>query len=131
MKNKDVFADEIIKLEPVHVSAAGEIKRCAHSSCHSCIFHDKKFVSDCTGRYQEWLEKEYKPEDYVDWSKVDIDTPVFVRDSEDEDWIPRHFYKFENGLLYAFQEGKTSFTSYELSCMNWKHMKLAKHMKKN
>ena len=41
-----------------------------------------------------WLMEEYE-EPEVDWSKVEIDTPILVSQTEDEDeeWERRHFAK--------------------------------------
>lgn len=33
----------------------------------------------------------------IDWSKIAVDTPVFVRDSENDVWKCRYFAKYEYG----------------------------------
>lgn len=60
----------------------------------------------------------------VDWSKVEVDTPVLVRDSETSKWENRYFAFFENGRVHTWNSGTTSWTSegYEMS---WKYAKLA------
>ena len=65
-------------------------------------------------------------EEIFDWSKVPVDTPILVRDDEDADWIPRHFAKCENGVVYAWASGKTSHTIGNLVVMfnEWKYVKL-------
>ena len=40
-----------------------------------------------------WLLEEYE-EPEVDWSKVEVDTPILVRDFEGSDWFRRHFAKY-------------------------------------
>ena len=53
-------------------------------------------------------------EEYLDWSKVPIDTKILV--SEDgEYWIRRYFAKYEGGHIYAFSDGATSFTACDES----------------
>ena len=47
----------------------------------------------------------------TDWSKVKVDTKVLVRDCDDSEWIPRHFAKVEDGKVYTWSYGHTSFTS--------------------
>jgi hypothetical protein len=47
----------------------------------------------------------------TDWSKVPVDTPIWVRENEEVDWIPRHFAKYEDGVVYVWGNGKTSFTT--------------------
>lgn len=62
----------------------------------------------------------------VDWSKVKVDTPILVRDFEDAKWTKRHFAYFENGKVYAFDGGGTSWTSkHHGNTMSWLHAKLA------
>ena len=50
-------------------------------------------------------------EEVIDWSKVPVDTKILVRVSEHNEWNKRHFAKFENGKVCAWDNGKTSFTS--------------------
>ena len=81
--------------------------------------------SDCTKcRMLQvlWLMKEYE-EPQVDWSRVKVDTPILVKNSEDEMWRKRHFAKYKNGNVYAWSDGLTSWTAYDK--MVWKYAKLA------
>lgn len=62
----------------------------------------------------------------IDWHKVPVDTPVFVRDSECEVWRCRHFAKYENGKVYTWSSGRTSWSNFisdDPIC--WKYAKLA------
>ena len=45
----------------------------------------------------------------IDWSKVPVDTLVEVSDNG-EKFIKRHFAKYEDGKVYCFNDGYTSFT---------------------
>ena len=49
--------------------------------------------------------------DYVDWSKVPVDAKVLVKNYEISSWVKRHFAKYENGKVYTFDNGSTSFTA--------------------
>lgn len=73
-----------------------------------------------------WLQEEYKePEEpEVDWSKVPVDTPIYVRDHENNAWVSGHFAKYEDGQIYAWSYGHTSFTEIEMT--KWRCSKLAK-----
>ena len=72
-----------------------------------------------------WLLEDYK-EPEVDWSKVEVDTPILVRNPEDKDWIRRHFAKYENGLVYSWCDGCTRWTAYRSKYVTkWKYAKLA------
>ena len=72
-----------------------------------------------------WLMEEYeepeKPE--VDWSKVKVDTPILVRQGKNGEWLERHFAKYENGDVYAWVDGQTSWTGADE--IKWKYAKLA------
>ena len=63
----------------------------------------------------------------IDWSKVEVDTPVFVRNSIEEVWKCRYFAMYENGEVYAWQLGRTSWSNViKNSPIAWKYVKLAK-----
>ena len=70
-----------------------------------------------------WLLEEYE-EPEVDWSKIKIDTPILVRDFEDAKWAKRHFAKYEDGKVYAWSNGVTSWTT-EVHGVMWNYAKLA------
>ena len=78
----------------------------------------------CSAMVKDFLKLEYK-EESVDWSKVVVDTPILVRHSELNDWIPRYFAKYENGVVYAWDGGTTSLTA-ENEMVKWQHAKLLK-----
>ena len=69
-----------------------------------------------------WLLEDYK-EPEVDWSKVEVDTPILVRHRLDGEWEKRHFVKYENGDVYAWDDGRTSWTTGNVTY--WKYAKLA------
>ena len=45
------------------------------------------------------------------WDDVAVDAEIFVRDSEAEQWQPRHFAKYAAGHVYCWMSGTTSHTS--------------------
>ena len=51
---------------------------------------------------------EYTPP--TDWSKVEVDTKILVRDWDNSEWIPRHFAIYKNGRIHTWNNGHTSFT---------------------
>ena len=57
-----------------------------------------------------WLLEEYE-EPEVDWSQVKIDTPILVRDSENTEWLKKYFAKYENGHVYVWNLGRTSWSA--------------------
>ena len=69
-------------------------------------------------------------EEVIDWSKVAVDTKILVRQRNDEEWTERHFAKYEDGKIYAWKDGRTSFTIRKYSAENhytyWNQTKLYK-----
>ena len=59
----------------------------------------------------------------VDWSKVGNDDKIWVRQREEKGWKERHFAKCEDGKVYAWDDGCTSWTTKD--CMDWNYAKLA------
>ena len=70
-----------------------------------------------------WLDEEYEEGQEVDWSKVENNEPILVRDGDDEEWNRAHFAYYKNGKVYAWSGGKTSWTAS--SYMYWEQAKLA------
>ena len=81
--------------------------------------------SGCVILTNIWLSKEYK-EPEVDWSKVKVDTPIYVQDCISDIWYPRYFAKFKDRQVYAWCDGKTSFTVGSDDAIPWAYAKLAK-----
>lgn len=131
MLNIEKFYNELreLKVMPLCFSMIdGRLEACT-GQCACCQFN--KGEPDCAENCKKWLFLEYE-EPEVDWSKVKVDTPIYVRDCEtdsngdEKTWVPRHFAKFENGTVYAWDDGGTSFTvKSEDSCSSWNYAKLA------
>lgn len=61
----------------------------------------------------------------VDWSKVPVDTPILVS-NDNKGWIKRYFARYEDGNVYCWLNGKTSWTAIcELSIGHWDYAKLS------
>lgn len=62
----------------------------------------------------------------VGWSKVKVDTPILVKQCEQDEWEKRHFAYFKDGEVYAWLYGKTSWSAdYEADTSYWRLAKLA------
>ena len=72
-----------------------------------------------------WLLEEYEEpkEPEIDWSKVEVDTPILVAHFELGEWSKRYFAKYEDGKVYAWDDGRTSWNTSTMTF--WKHAKLA------
>lgn len=95
---------------------------CKNIECHECYFYVSN--GDCYDTRKEWCESEYE-EPSIDWSKISVDTPILVRDSKNNKWLHRHFAKFEDGYVYTWDDGQTSWSSLMLGTADWKYAKLA------
>ena len=136
MTNREKYAERILDIACIgELLAIGKntmkLVSCADILCEDCYFGmdvDKKCGDAC----REWCESEYK-EPPIDWSKVPVDTPILVRDSQDDEWLHRHFAKFKDGVVYAWDDGKTSWSLLSLDKVdwNWKYAKLAEDGDKN
>lgn len=128
MLNREKYGNEIIELavnKGIFALKDGKPMLCRDINCKDCDFY---VITACKGNtyyFREWLNSEYV-EPPVDWSKVAVDTPILVRDSEEETWRKRYFAKYENETVYAWDGGKTSWSvGSKLRICDWKFAKLA------
>lgn len=127
MKNREKFAEQIIDIALSGGSIAinmetGKPCDCNKIECTDCILCSK--LGKWSDAIKEWAEKEYE-EPPVDWSKVPVDTPILVKNSEYMKWSHRHFAKFENGKVYTWFKGSTSWSSNDKITTYWEFAKLA------
>ena len=61
-------------------------------------------------------------EDEVDWDEVEVDTKVLVRNKSDDNWLKRYFAKYEDGKVYVFNDGRTSWNNEGIT--HWQETKL-------
>ena len=126
MKNYEKYADEIRKY-----NGSGFCKNfikpyilktdsCGDMDCYKCRMLQ-----------MIWLMEDYeepKKEPEIDWSKVEVDTPVLVKDRENEEWKKRHFAKYEHGRVYVWNNGSTSWSACRM--YDYKYAKLPEDEKK-
>lgn len=93
---------------------------CKRVECISglkCILSDKLKPNEVLGIAEEL--------GVVNWQKVAVDTPILVS-NDNKEWIKRYFAKYEDGNVYGWLNGKTSWTAIcELSIGHWNYAKLA------
>ncbi len=108
-KSEEIFCDDFVVPHILNLSTCNGIVTCGL----------------CRMLQMLWLLEEYE-EPEVDWSKVEVDTPILVRDHEDQEWERRHFAKYENGDIYAWRDAYTSWTaSHDDDMTWWRYAKLA------
>ena len=125
MKNYEKYADEIRKYKDIHfckdfiekyIIKPGD---CNNIGCTRC--HMIQMI---------WLMEDYE-EPKVDWNKVEVDTPILVRQTKDGEWLRRHFAKHENELVYTWKDSRTSWTSlYDYEVTAWNYAKLTESEEK-
>ena len=134
MLNKEKYAKEILNIACEGHSIAmidGKLRQCSGASCSKCDFNSN---INCRKNVNEWANSEYiKPvEPPVDWSKVPVDTPIMVRATDEGTWIHRYFAKYENGSVYAWEQGATSWSAERPAYIcDWKYAKLAESEDQN
>ena len=126
MKNYEKYADEIREYKGINICSEFikphilEADNCNGIDCQRCAMLQML-----------WLLEDYKePEEpEVDWNNVEIDTPILVRQTKDGEWLRRHFAKYEDGIVYTWKDGHTSWTVlyelYDKEVTGWDYGKLA------
>lgn len=123
MKNFEKYEDEIRKFKGDNFCEEFIIPYILKSDSCACLS-----CSDCGRRQMLWFIEEYE-EPEVDWSQVEVDTPILVKYSELTKWQKRHFAKYENGIVYAWNNGETSWTTVAMT--DWKYAKLVENEKES
>ena len=127
MLNKEKYAKELLDI----VCNTGEIPAvvndkpcsCEETKCENCNFYN----CFCSDSFIEWANSECV-ECEIDWTKVPVDTPVYVKDFLSGRWNKRHFYRFDvnSKLYYCYYEGQTSWSSEgDEIYTHWEQCKLA------
>ena len=124
MKNYEKYAEEIRKhlyngqfCKEFIMPQILKVSTCGGMNCEVCIM-----------RQVIWLLEDCE-EPEVDWRKVEVDTPILVRYTEDDEWEKRYFadYDAEYEVVYAWVDGRTSWN--ETNMNSWEYAKLAESEK--
>lgn len=122
MTNREKYAEQILDIavtgNSIAIDKCGNLHKCNELRCDNCTFGYLGNFRSCYEKVKEWSEQEYV-EPPVDWSKVPVDTKVYVRDSDSDPWEPRYFAKFEDGKIFVWTNGATSFSSNSVCGYSW------------
>ena len=125
MKNYEKYADEIREYD-------GDDFCCSFIRPHILKADNCSDMpcSRCQMLQTLWLLEEYEEpkEPEINWSKVEVDTPVLVKNIENEEWRKRHFAKYENGRVDVWNNGSTSWSACRM--YDYKYAKLPEDKKK-
>lgn len=136
MTNKEKYGKEILDIACTGDRVAmrksdNVIVGCRKLECLDCAFNThEKF---CNDEIEKWANSEYV-EPPVDWSKVAVDTPILVKDYKSDTWERRYFAKYENGKVYTWLGGATSWSTSGTDddyMYDWKMARLAESEEKN
>lgn len=95
-----------------------------HDKCIRCIgagYVELDHIEEATHIVRKWAEEHPEPE--VDWTKVPVDTKIMVKRTRNSEWEKRHFAEFVDGNIFAYDDGRTSFTTNQVSL--WRYVELA------
>lgn len=127
MTNREKYLDEILAASPWGLFG-DSLRPCGLRGCNDCTLDDST-GSDCTVARLKWLRAKADAEPKVDWSKVPVDTPVWVRDRESDPWRPRYFAGVIGGSVHTWNGGTTSWSS-DGGTTGWTQAKLAEEDKR-
>lgn len=130
--SKVTFMEYMEKKKAIIKSLGGKGNGCNDIRCNDCPFMGRCRPMEL-GTPEKALELVMNYEIPVDWTKVPVDTPIYVRDYEEENWYPRHFAKFENEKVFTWKDGSTSFSAKNDSdkMISWRLAKLKDPVKEN
>ena len=123
MLNKEKYAKEIIDIvcqDGVNPAVINNIPvNCLGTECHSCQFYG----TYCVRAFVKWANSEYKERE-IDWSKVPVDTPIYVWDNDNGATYKRYFAGYDkvNNMIIAFGDGGTSWSS--VATTKWDNAKI-------
>ena len=127
MTNKEEYYDELMDYALAGVDIAidkntNKIVTCKEFKCSDCKF-DEDWDVECDSSRLIWLNEEYiEPAPETDWSKVEVDTPILVKNIESQAWIVKYFAKNEDGKVWCWSDGRTSYTTK--SVCDWEFAKI-------
>lgn len=76
--------------------------------------------------YSPFAEIQLEPIPEVDWTQVEVDTPIYVSDYKDTGYRARHFAKYDplTKIVYTWDMGRTSHTSLNDQYTGWNYATL-------
>lgn len=123
MKNIEKYRDAIVNCDGnvcddfiKSIILASFNKQCSEISADNSVDCMK-----CSLLTHVWLNDEYDETADI-WQNVKVDTPILVS-RDGNRWEPKYFAKYEDGKVYAFRGGMTSFTGDKT--IAWAYAKLA------
>lgn len=111
------------KIKVMQAFVDGKQIQCKWKSCgdwHNVV------VPDPTWDWERW---DYRVKPEVDWSKIKVNTRILVSD-DGVLWIKRYFAKYEDGKVFYFYGGVTSWSNNGFMLCSCPYAKLAEEDEK-
>ena len=122
MTNYEKYKDEIIKISKD--SANDCLDFVVPNVLEPLNLDCSVACNTCHRLFSVWLLSEYK-EPKLDWSKIPVDTKIYVKGTRDGKWDKGYFAKYEDGHVYAWEAGGTSWSCDNTEMTRWLYAKLA------
>ena len=113
-------------------------KKYVDSNCNEWKVYKIRLINGDYYDLQDWYEHDLSKQYYlssileldfeeiIDWSKVPVDTKILVSNFGTKQY-KAYFAKYEDGKIYAWDSGRTSFTAgFENNMACWDYVKLYK-----
>lgn len=106
MTNKEFFKERLLDIacngDTIGVNKkTGVPMSCNYPNCSGCLFNNDSTCTPCSTLLSNWCKGEHRDI----WENVDMDAKILVNGSR------AHFAKYENGLVYYYARGASSFTN--------------------
>lgn len=121
MTNREKYAKEIMDIAIAGHSLAlvnGVPMACGYVCCTAC---DLNTDDTACAPIEPWANSEYK--EVHPCANCKVDDKVWVRNIEEEPWRKRHFAKIEDGIVYCYLGGLTSWSSERKNISGFKYAK--------
>lgn len=127
MKNSERCAKEIFELACNGAELCvkdGKPASCRLIECKECDFEECNHgLCSRSELFKTWCNSEYEEPKITIPEDAKVDTKILVS-NDGENWCRRHFAKIKDGILYAWENGSTSWTN-NFGTNAWKYGKLA------
>jgi hypothetical protein len=95
-------------------------------------YDSKISCSDCREKNKKWLDQPYEePVIEIDWTRVPVDTPVWVNNYDGGVEFRRHFKEYKDDVdckFICYDDGRSSFTvtNSDITISHWFNCRLAR-----
>lgn len=129
MREIDVTKVSAIEYLEKLIEIENEETCCLYIDCEDCKYHNISCVSTeeiadigAENHIRSVMMFGMEDKSEVDWTKVEKDKLIEVRENESAPWTKRYFAKYQYGKVYVYINGCTSKT--ESKIIDWEFARL-------